>query len=159
MKDLFRRRQIFSCYLQFLFSLLLLILPRFISPSDVAAPALHPATALWCSTRSAPIQSHRGGSAAVCAKALRTRGEEKGRATGFWRAYNIVFLWAIRWQAAFPGAGFRFSGAFTDANAVPWSPRGRQGGDTCPHQPANAKHVSSPPSAPPGENGRDLLHF
>lgn len=60
----------------------------------------------------------------------------------------------VRWQAAFPGAGRRISGAFTDANAVPLEPGGwgwgeRQGGDTCPHQPANAKHVSSPPSAPP----------
>lgn len=73
---------------------------------------------------------------------------EKRRATGFFRAYNIVFFWTIRWQAAFAGVGCRFSGAFSDANAVPWSLGGRQGGDTCPHQPANAKHVSSPPMCP-----------
>lgn len=59
--------------------------------------------------------------------------EKKRRATGFCRAYDIVFFWVIRWQAAFPGAGCRFSGAFTDANAVPWSPGGEAG----------RRHVSS----------------
>lgn len=49
----------------------------------------------------------------------------------------------VRWQAAFPGAGRRISGAFTDANAVPLEPGGwgwgwRGGGGE-----AGRRHVSS----------------
>lgn len=46
---------------------------------------------------------------------------DKRRATGSCAAYNIVFFGVVRRQAAFPKVASRCSGAFTDANAVPWS--------------------------------------
>lgn len=149
---------VFSCYLHSCFSVRLLLstTPKIISPSDVAAPLLHLGAALRRSDRSAPFQPRRcrvrngegwGGGERRYA---RVRASHR-----FLRGVLYRFLSrVVRWQAAFPGAGRRISGAFTDANAVPLEPGGwgwgeRQGGDTCPHQPANAKHVSSPPSAPP----------
>lgn len=98
-----------------------------------------------------------------------THGEKKRRATGLHRACNnIVFFLGYKvagsvFQELVVGfqvpllMPMRYRGARGGGRW--WRVGGRQGGDTCPHQPANAKHVSSPPSAPPGENGRDLLHF
>lgn len=83
-----------------------------------------------------------------------------GRATGSCAAYNIVFLVRLRGdKQRFQELVVGFQVPLLMPMRYHWSLGGRQGGDTCPHQPANAKHVSSPPSAPPRENGRDLLHF
>lgn len=156
---------LFSCYLHSLFGVRLLSgLPRFISPSDVAAPLLHPGGfALRRSERRAPpaaseVMEEGWGGGEPQVPCVAWRG----------RSFLVVMGDEQRFQELVGG----FSGAFTDANAVPLEPGGgvgvcvgwggaggRQGGDTCPHQPANAKHVSNPPSAPPRENGRDLLHF
>lgn len=148
-------------YIRFSCRLLSSILPRFISPSDVAAPFLHrAAAALMHDAPSRSSEALRRCAQKGKMKPFYAREGEKGEPQVPRGAYDIAFLRAVEVtrgvsrRCLFGG----FSGAFTDANAVPWSSRGRQGGDTCPRQPANAKARPSQ-WPPPGENGRDLLHF
>lgn len=91
------------------------------------------------------------GYSVVCARALRTA--KKIGATGSRRAPVIPFFWVTRCQ---------FLELLVDVQVPLLMPMryrgarwGRQGGDTCPHQFANTKHVSSPPSAPPGEKKKE----
>lgn len=113
------------------------ILPRFISPSDVAAPFLHPAAAalmLVAPTRSSEVLRRCAQKGKT--KSFYAREGREGRATGFAKgAYDIAFLRAMGVTRGVSRSCFfgGFSGAFTDANAVPWSSMGEAG----------RRHVSS----------------
>lgn len=147
--------EVFSCYLRFWSSFLLLLstIPRFMSPSDVAAPFVHPGTELWFETRSAPIWRV----SAPCAKALRTiNGGNRSPKGAYMRLIRITKRWAA-------GSGSRLLG-FQVPIVMPMRYDGARRGDR------RRRHVSSTAcqckarlqaSQCPtkGENGRALLHF